>query len=516
MNRAIYKIGHILAVGIMMFGTTSCEDWFDVAPESEMTFDDFWKEKNDVLSAVGACYRAMNEEWFLKKMIAWGEVRSDNVIFGKGDETDLTYILTANINAANGYAKWGEFYTVINYCNTVIKYAPGVRNNDPDFSEAELNRYLAEAKAIRAFCYFTLVRTFNEVPYIVEPYDDDSKPYQVAQSTAEDILNALITDLKSVENVAPVVYTNTEYNKGRITQKAIWALIADMYLWLDDYQNCITYCNKVLNTTTNPLSLVRSSAYFTSVFFNGNSDESIWELQFDANTQNNAVRDLYGGASNSDPKLSSYDFSVSTSGLFNAKDLRLTNALVSSNGYYLIKKYIANRTNTNASTVKESDFVYGTGDNNWIIYRLPDIYLMKAEALAELGGTDNLTQAVALVSKTYDRANPDLEPNSLEGKYTTQEQVRNLVFDEKQREFLFEGKRYFDMVRRMRRQGSPTEIINTYLINKYIAMNLDQTTVMSKLNDVDAIYMPIHQDELRLNRLLKQNRFYMVSSDITK
>ena len=100
------------------------------------------------------------------------------------------------------------------------------------------------------------------------------------------------------------------------------------------------------------------------------------------------------------------------------------------------------------------------------------------------------------------------------GGYSSQEQVRNLVFDERQREFLFEGKRYFDLVRRMRREGTPTTIINAYLLDKYQAMNIDRGTVMSKLNDVDAIYMPIHQEELKVNNLLKQNRFYMTSSAI--
>jgi hypothetical protein len=54
------------------------------------------------------------------------------------------------------------------------------------------------------------------------------------------------------------------------------------------------------------------------------------------------------------------------------------------------------------------------------------------------------------------------------------------------------------------------------LLAKYVSMSLDQTTVFSKLNDPDAIYFPINQDELKLNTLLHQNRFYETSSDIVK
>lgn len=64
---------------------------------------------------------------------------------------------------------------------------------------------------------------------------------------------------------------------------------------------------------------------------------------------------------------------------------------------------------------------------------------MKAEALAEIGGAADLEEAVDLVSYTYDRAHPDLEEGSLKGKYTNQSEVRNLVFDERQREFLLKG-----------------------------------------------------------------------------
>ena len=99
---------------------------------------------------------------------------------------------------------------------------------------------------------------------------------------------------------------------------------------------------------------------------------------------------------------------------------------------------------------------------------------------------------------------------------TSQSVIRDLVFDERQREFLFEGKRYFDIVRRARREGSVTALVNTYLLRKYVAMSLNQTTVLSKINDIDAIYMPIHQDELRLNSLLEQNAFYKTSEDISK
>ena len=171
----------------------------------------------------------------------------------------------------------------------------------------------------------------------------------------------------------------------------------------------------------------------------------------------------------------------------------------------------------NFEDVKANDFQYGNNESNWIIYRLADVYLMKAEALVELG---DIAGAVDMVSYTYDRAHPDLETGSLKAQYpasTSQSVIRDLVFDERQREFLFEGETLLSTLYAVCAwEGSPTNIVNTYLMRKYTSMSLDETTVRSKLDDKDAIYLPIHEEELRVNPLLVQNRFYMASEDISK
>ena len=118
------KITIVFLSALFLCPLVSCEDWFGIVPDSDMVLEDFWKKKADVLSGIGACYRAMNEDAFMRRLIVWGEVRSDNMIPGKSTEDNLSYMLSANINASNEYARWGCFYTVINYCNTVIKYAP--------------------------------------------------------------------------------------------------------------------------------------------------------------------------------------------------------------------------------------------------------------------------------------------------------------------------------------------------------------------------------------------------------
>ena len=61
---------------------TSCDDWFSIYPESEMVYEDFWADKNDVFSMLGSCYRGMIEPGFMERLIVWGELRSDNIVAG--------------------------------------------------------------------------------------------------------------------------------------------------------------------------------------------------------------------------------------------------------------------------------------------------------------------------------------------------------------------------------------------------------------------------------------------------
>ena len=498
---------------------TSCDSFFDIKPQSELTGEDFWQSKSDVESSVAACYRALQEPDVMERFIVWGEVRSDNVLRGTNTNESISNLLNANVDATNGYTSWGSIYTAINYCNTVIANAPTVMERDPNFKQSELRAYLAEAKTLRALCYFYLVRTFKDVPFITEPYVGTNRPFQEPQTDGDEIIKTLTQELEGIALQAKATYNNTSNTKGHITQKTIWTLLADMYLWINDYEHCISNCDKVLNTSTNPLQLETASAYNQNVFGTGNSKESIFELQFNTDTPNYVLNEMYNttGGRNSYNHLSSLEFSKYNTFIDRNSDNRFNDALYgsSSSTTIPIKKYVAYRKESSTSNVAASDYIANANTQNWIFYRLSDIYLMKAEALVERNQEGDLQQAIELVSKSYDRANPSKGNGSLQlSSYNSQTAMRNLVFDERQREFLFEGKRYFDLLRRARREGTTQNIVSNYLMRKYATQ--DQATIQSRLATINALYMPINKDELKLNQLLNQNPFYVTSSGIEK
>ena len=522
-----------ISVVVFMTGFISCNDWFDLRPMSDTTLEDFWNDEKDVRGMVGACYRAMNEGGFVDRLMVWGEIRSDNVKKGRGagatQNAEITRILDLTLNASNPYATWTEYYRVINYCNIVIHYAPGVLDKDPNFSEAQLRAYLAEVKGIRALCYFTLVRTFRDIVFSTEPFIDDTQAFVAPQSDPDEVIRFLISDLKAVEDDATFEFLDLASDKGRITRKAIWSLIADMSLWIGKYDDCITYCDKVLRLLTTEmnhrLEIEKSPAlYYYNIFVRGNSSESIFELQFEPSLiyGNTVVHDMYSireyssllngssyrGNDGQHERVTSFDF-VNKIPLFRAADLRSKDFYMQPGitEYYPIVKYIGER-NTSVERPTIDSYAFRPL-RSWIFYRLPDIYLMKAEALVESGG--DLLEALLCVSVTYDRANPDLSENSLGER--SLEEMRELVFEERQREFLFEGKRYFDLLRRVKRENSISNI-QSFLIRKYEGDGLNASTVRGKVSDIDALYMPIYENELKINPLLKQNPFYVSTSVI--
>lgn len=505
-------------IASMMPTLSSCDDFFDLKPENELVLDEMWKSESDVLSVTGSVYRQMQEGGFMNDLFVWGEFRSDNVILGNGDGGDLSNIASLNLLPSNGYAYWGNVYTVINICNTIIHYAPEARANDPSFSESAMNGYIAEAKGVRAFCYFLLVRTFRDVPFVLNPVIDDTETFQVAQSDPDDVINTLIEDLKKTEPTAFTTLSTKVHTKGRMTQNAIRALIADMCLWQGRYSECIDYCDRILRDNLNPLSLETGTDWARKVFIDGNSSESIFELQFNnsgATVGNSSLVDFYG-SDNSTPRMAAFDFS--TSELFNTTDTRQWDFFYNSNSTSVIKKFVSYRTDPNSKESVNSwsytDLGSSARNVNWILYRLPDVYLMKAEALVESGGS--LQTAYDLVSHTFDRANPDLEPGSIDPTaVNSTDAMRNLVFDERQRELMFEGKRYFDLLRRILRDRSQfSTLVTNYLVPKY--NTLDQATITRKLSELDALYFPIKDTELKSNLLLKQNPFYRQQSDISR
>lgn len=515
-KKLLYSV--LLSIGLLM-GTTGCTAWLTLKPEGEVVLEDFWKNESNVESVLLACYRGMTEDDIINRMIVWGELRSDNMVASGSISLDMQKILDGDITSTNGFARWGKFYTIINYCNTVLKYAKGVQDYDKNFTDGDYLRVRAEAMTLRSLCYFYLVRTFKEVPWVNTASVDDTQDYDFYKSTEDEVLDSIVSNLNEVRFNATSNFGEIDMNKGRITKNAINALLADIYLWRNDYTNCIIACNRVLADTT--LKLAEEKSYYSLVFGSGNSPESIFELQFDPKVQtNNPVRSLYGYESDKEGDLSfpatlafntndrvaglysPFAFKVpSTTVIESPDDVRAKDSYSLYGGKYYIFKYAGYGRAVLGNGFTEYLYRTGNSTSNWIVYRLSDVILMKAEALAQKGATENLKDAVDLVNLTYLRSN-SLESPLEAINYPTKEDVQKLVLRERQREFLFEGKRWFDLVRMARREGTTSNL------NTYVEAKISGAAASLGAPVLNAMYMPVSKSELEANPNMTQNPFY--------
>ena len=513
------KLNIILLV-FLVFGLESCNNWLDLKPESEVVLEDYWQTESQATAVLAAGYRGLISDGCMERMIVWGELRSDNMVAGKDPSDAVLKVLDVNITPTNAFADWSSFYSVINYCNTFLYYAPSVVNKDQNFTPTKLHTMEAEALTLRALSYFYLVRAFHEVPLILNPSISDAQNYKVPKSSERAILDQIIADLLIAKQSAKISYGTEKFDKGRITLNAVNSLLADVYLWDQQYANCAEMCNQVLADKT--LKLVQGEKVTTNVFYTGNSTESIFELQFDINTQyNNLVRTAYGIYGKPAGALA-YPLYFGSKGTFSpfkyqpatlnesADDIRESNTastFENGSGYY-IYKYALYQLAESLSGVKTPVYRTSSTTPNWIVYRLSDVILMKAEALAQLGSNDDLKESLKLVNTTYLRSNITSDSLSFD-KYADKAGIQDLVLRERQRELMFEGKRWFDLMRLVRRTNSPSILL------KFIGPKLTGDVMkIQKMSVMNALYMPILQSELQINTSLTQNPFY-VDTDLT-
>ena len=585
MNTKIYKIGLMGFMGLMgMMGVTGCSDFLEIKPQNEIILEDFWNEKADVEAVIAGCYSGLQSEGAIKRMMVWGEFRSDNIGPGSNVQQDgsLEKLLKENIDAKNGYTTWKDFYDVINRCNTVIKYAPGVAANDPAYTESELQANIAEMVALRSLSYFYLIRAFRDVPFSREAYIDDDQTMDLPATKFNDVLDSLIYDLEGVKNTAVKRYPVTKemYQTGRITQDAIHALLCELYLWKKDYQNCVRYADLVIEskkaiyeenrkkrTTSSSLQstsdvedrfngfpLVSNSTstnYFgdayTTVFgsdrtnIDEKNQEIIFQLVFSDDPQgtgmpaNGAANSFYGNSQSTTGLVAPSDYiysQIEASGqdrkVFADKnkmfDSRIySNCLYrgssSSNSNKSINKYTTSTIDIYAAgTTPEASYgsKYSQNQNgsNWIIYRLPDIMLLKAEALTQMmrEGSDTetseynkslLDRAFTLVNAINKRSlcQTQLTDTLVRTNYSSKGDMENLVLQERQRELMFEGKRWFDLVRVSQRTGNTQTLASAALQKATTGAGL----ISNHLAKMDAIYWPYNLDEMKVNLNLVQN-----------
>lgn len=546
-----YKISILsLLLGVVMSLGQSCEKWLDITEFNKIPYDEFWQTKEDVDGMVSGAYTRMRQS--IQTIFYWGELRGDsferNPSYNKdnGWVNRVIDVKSLEIKQDNEFAKYADMYAVINRCNQIIEWAPGVLELDETFDETLCKQLVAEMKWLRCLAYFYLVRSFKDVPYVTEPYMDDHRDFAVAKSKGEDIMNYLIAELRDITRpyipgvdeggwLVPQQPGVLWQQKGRGCVYAAYALMADIYLWQEDYENALLYCNKIINTELYPLVEtftsyvdgqmlgIKNKEWYNKLFGTGNSTESIFELQWSGDQVNGIFELTVRKKDDSDHARLRIPNSLGNSetGKLFGKDSGLTRPVragkdpdndnkwqnVSVNSDLRLWKYAASSYNGGA----RGD---GNRSMNFIVYRTTEVYLMKAEALImmEADGeqlTQNYTEAYEIINMIRLRGGFD-GPHP--AQFTNQQAGLEYLLLEKQREFLGEGKRWYDLVRvAMKKDKSGQNAYKNILIDIMVAdIPADVRDVYrSKLEDPNGYFFPIYVDEIENSGgVVVQNPYY--------
>lgn len=485
-----YKLKYFL-LSLLFILQVSCKDYLEELPPNGLIRNEFWKAKEDVEAVLMSAYEALGE--MDRGLFLYGELRADFLEGDNNQSIDEQNVMENNIFPDNELCDWGAFYSVINYCNEVIKNAPRVKEIDKTFTDFKLRSILSEAYFLRSLSYFYLVRIWGDVPLILGPTDTDAAEFYMPKINSTEVLNQIVDDLKSNRSYAPSgeFITLTE-RKGRASKAAYDALLADIELWRFNYEEVLQHIQKI--EVTEDYELMPTAKWF-ELFYPGNSPESIFEIQFDASLdQPNSMSGLTGRFSNQyNVSQKAYQF-LGTE--FSKEIVRGEGATITKygEGDYGVWKFIGQspdgrtaRSGTDGSSA------------NWIIYRYADILLMKAEALSQLNRFD---EALLILNDIRDRAG--VGRLALANSPVAFEDA---IMQERALELAYEGKRWFDLLRLGRRNNYSRKSTLIEIIVSNVP-STQKRIMAAKLTNPLGWYLPVFEDEIESNRNMIQNPYY--------
>ena len=513
-------ISNIALVGCLALGATSCEDWLTLYPQDKIVEQQFWEDKNDLEGVRYAAYQ--NMAGTLEKFIIWGDIRSDNYEISPGytgtnTGTRDTYrkIINALLDSTMTQYDWGGVYTTINYCNKVLSHGEEVLARDAQFTTMEWHEMRAEVTALRALNYFYLLRAFKDIPFSTRVINSDEEVMDFEQVNQLQVLDTLIHDVRAVQGQGRNRFSSMADTRGLMTNTAIYALLADMYLWrsalrqgrgfnntlvLQDCDSVIYYGQLSLDKLADQNQLNQRSSYgttfsasknyeagipnsnlisnervrsaydnstsievpsYTAIFDNFLSTESIFELVYSLsdNRKNGTIGSFWGFSSTGNFFIANARaFDKIHTAATKKEDTRMWYTCPDNLGTTIwtssMLKWNHCLFSNDLSAVKVTTVPTNYDYNNWIFYRQTDVMLMMAEAYAVKG---DFTKCRSIVDAIHKRATVKETTVSVDGTHNTQQACLKLVMNERQLELAGEGKRWFDLVRYAERIGGGTK-----------------------------------------------------------
>lgn len=511
----VRKMALVLGLASVMF--TSCEKQLENVLRNDTYDNAFWKSQKDVEGAVNGTYALFRDALTTNyAFFVWGDTPIGKLVSNMGSLHSDIYTggsFTAPYRET-GTHNWTKWYKVVDLANLVLKRVPEM--DAASFADGQRDYLMGQAYFMRALSYFYMTRVWGDLPLQLLPTETADDAEWKGRTSTEEIQELIVSDAQKASTL--LKWESVEQSGRRFGNKgAALALLTHVTAWQNDYSKTVLYADSIINEGSRYSLLPAENVQ--QIFKDATAKENIFAF-----TTKDAEGESAGN--NSDVFSNSITFITNSNIVYkgfpwslpvyfmdetrlntlypNADDARKTH-------YY---DYIDNGSvaQDNASNVrryslkKYANYVYRNpmtfsdvrSETNYVIFRLADIMLLKAEALNRLNRDGEARTALNLVRS---RAKT-LDVTALSGSALLEE-----ILKERQRELIGEGHAYFDLVRNIWKKNDITEI--GFSLGQLINWNMGGSNLGDNRLAKKGYLFPIHNSILNNNRLITQNAYWM-------
>jgi hypothetical protein len=507
--KAIKQITLTSAMVAVSVCLSSCSDFFEVTPSNTIEESDFYKNREDLNASAIGMYESLAQE--SHKFLLWGDARADMVTTGQLDpDPYINEFVVNNVSINNPYTNYAGIYRTIARCNRQMEKVYKVKALDAKIADRDASAFYGEALLLRAVCYYQLLRTYTTFPIITTDFAEQISYVNTSGETVTEPTLSLNSDqIRSIykmpvnqQEVWTLVYNdiltalgmipvNYQWNGqalaakeryGRVSQPLAATYAAEIALWLGEYQTASSFCDLPIRNANHTLGT--SGTWFNQFSASSATGHSMFLLgyQYVNSFETNRLQEFTSPVRADGGKYYLKPVSSVVRPLFK-DDVSLTDADIRAQASYkvvagdtAIWKYIGLDNVLSMRRPYESSA-------SWHIMRSADAYLLKALADLMLNNYASSFNFINMVREARGLVILD----KLTFPYTNREVMDKLIFDERAREFAFEGRRWYDLMLRSKLNGR--NMLADAVAVKYPVS--DREAIRAKLQNEANWYIPI-------------------------
>ena len=416
-------------LGTLLLFSSSCEDVLNPEPIDLLTNDIVLNEPRDVGNVEIGLYSAFRN--IAPATVIAGDFTADMLIhngtFSQYRELGTKQISSANASVA---ALWGAIYNTVYIANFILERLPDVEG----VPTAQRNQVMGTAHFLRGYAYFIALYSFGGVPEVTTTDIETNR--NIPRATESEILTLIEDDYNEALSTVP----GQPVNAGYVGKFAVSAALARFHLYQRNWTEAQQFATDVIDSEEYELELD-----FSSIVEEDFTSEAILEVGYtladDPGTSGNfGLNNLFVGRREIIPSNQVVvALATSESGdRFSSMNFDLANLSGNDNGWSVAK--------------------YGTADadnNNVVVFRLAEMYLIRAEARTQLENVTGLNSAQTDINALRTRANAPTIGS------VSKSQMLRLIEEERRYELAFEGHRWYDLVR----TGRAQEVMSAFSVN---------------------------------------------------